>query len=159
MGTFFMKSPVERGSRIWDSVCVHAVLHQDPADRQQTWPVTGAGTATSTYKIRVSLVQYRKFLDIPVNCGIVQFLTMQCNAMQCNVRNCTIPQFTGIYWNFLYCTNECDIKISLRILNPEMGISSILMKIRKTLSFSKSFSVLIKNHPCYPNKEKTYQRL
>ena len=36
------------------------------------------------------------------------------------------------------------------------------MKIRKMLLFSKSFSVStllsvsIENHPCYPNKEKTY---
>ena len=37
------------------------------------------------------------------------------------------------------------------------------MKICKMLLFSKSFlvskllSVLIENHPCYPNKEKTYE--
>ena len=106
MGTFFMKSPVERGSRIWDSVCVHPVLHQDPADRQQTWPVTGTGTATSTCKNWVSLVQYRKFQYIPVNCGIVQFLTMQCNAMQwnamqCNAMQCKELHYTTIYWNIL----------------------------------------------------------
>ena len=42
--------------------------------------------------------------------------------------------------------------------------SRILMNIRKMLLFSKSFSVFIsfwlwvsiENHPCYPNKEKTY---
>ena len=40
---------------------------------------------------------------------------------------------------------------------------SIFMKIRKMLLFSKSFSVSIsflvsiKNHLCYPNKEKTYE--
>ena len=40
--------------------------------------------------------------------------------------------------------------------------SSMLMKIRKMLLFSKlfsvsiSFSASIKNHPCYPNKEKSY---
>ena len=32
--------------------------------------------------------------------------------------------------------------------------SRIARKIRKFLLFSKSFSVSIENHPCYPNKEK-----
>ena len=61
---------------------------------------------------------------------------------------------------FLLIDNQFDLKITLRILNPE-NQSSILLKIRKMLLLSKlftvsiSFSVSIDNHPCYPNKEKT----
>ena len=35
--------------------------------------------------------------------------------------------------------NEFDLKIALRILNPENNQVHILMKIRKMLLFSKSF--------------------
>ena len=57
--------------------------------------------------------------------------------------------------------NQFDLKITLKILNPE-NQSGILMKIRKMLLFSKSFSVLLLfsiGNQCYPNKEKTYKLL
>ena len=63
---------------------------------------------------------------------------------------------------FLLIDNEFDFKITFRILNPE-NQSSMLMKIRKMLLLSKSFSlsilfsVSIENHLCYPNKEKTHK--
>ena len=51
--------------------------------------------------------------------------------------------------------NEFDD--NLRISNTENQSSTILMKILKMLLLSKSFSVSIENHPCYPNKEKMYK--
>ena len=66
-----------------------------------------------------------------------------------------------LIWFFLLIDNEFDLKHILRILNSEIikNINEnpqnvVIFKI--VFSIHVSFSVSIENHPCYPNKEKTY---
>ena len=82
------------------------------------------------------------------------------NKMQCFIQKWTlnIKRIFLIDWQGIWFKNYFEAIKSRKSARILMKISKMLL-FSKSFSVSTSFSVSSKNHPCYPNKEKTYKLL